>query len=88
MYLHESDTEWKLHHLARLESKMVGKHLLLSLSTAKGHLDQERKNLQSTKTVSTQHISTMEDNTNTEEDNDFFPHHQKKMKQHMMFVPF
>ena len=50
-----------------LDSTIIDKHLVPSIATAKGHLDQERKNLQSTKTPMTPAPS---DNDDTD---DFFP---------------
>ena len=47
----EGNQEWKLPHLARTQKSNIVKHLTPSIATALGHIEQERKNLQSKKQV-------------------------------------
>ena len=53
-----------------LDQKLIERHLLQSTATAKGHLDQERQGLQSTKTASP--------SINNDAQQDFFPPHSNE----------
>ena len=65
-----------------LDANLIEKHLTASIATAKGHLDQERKNLQSTKpTTSSANTSNeptseeqqSDDTASNDDDDNFFP---------------
>ena len=68
----EGNQEWKIPHLARTQQSTIVKHLPPSIATALIHLDQERKNLQSTK-----HVKSKWD---IEEDKYFYPDIEKVKK--------
>ena len=56
-----------------LDSKLIENHLQTPVATAKGHLDQERRNLQSTKNDQTPVIEPIEKSDSPDEFTDFFP---------------
>ena len=56
-----------------LDATMIQKHLIVPVATAKGHLDQERKNLQSTQQVEATTTTNPTTDPTVDIDEDFFP---------------